>query len=351
MTSQRSEHGSGQDSTHSAMGPGAEFDTIRALIDRWGSLAHDIGDDAALLQSTPGRTVVASTDAFVENAHFRADWISPTEVGARAAAAALSDLAAMGARADAMLVAFTVPDQWRSRLLEVADGIAHTLRRTGGRIVGGNISRGETFSITTTVIGSATRVVRRNGARAGDRLLVTGTLGGPGRAIRAWQDGVQPDAWSRERFASPLPRLVEGQGFAEAGIHAMLDISDGLVVDARHMAAASGVELRIHPSRVPCGPGITIEQALSSGEEYELLIACASDVAGRLLADAMHDGVPLTDIGEVGAVATAASAKRRGFGKEFDGDVDSTNAADVIIVGGGSSPVVEFARGHDHFTS
>ena len=342
---------------HAAMGPGAEFDTIRSLISRWGALAADIGDDAALLHAPAERTLVVSTDACIENEHFREEWITPFEIGARATAAALSDLAAMGARVEAILVAFTVPDGWRARLPAIADGIAATLSSTGGRIIGGNISSGVTFGITTTVIGSASRAVRRSGARAGDRLLVTGTLGGPGQALRCWRNGAQPDAWSRERFARPVPRLAKGEWFADAGVHAMLDVSDGLVADARHMAAASGVVLRLDSARIPRGEGISVAQALSSGEEYELLVACTPTVARVLLESAnARDGCRVSDIGEVleahGAIAHAnahASAHASGDASADASAAGSTGAG--VIVTGEESRDVEFAPGHDHFSS
>ena len=149
---------------HQDMGPGREFDMIRRLMKRWDDLAVDIGDDAALLPMLTDRTRVVSVDACVEGAHFLRSWISPREVGSRAAAAAISDLAAMGASADEILLAFAVPDDWRSSLEDVADGIAQVIRQCGARIVGGNITRAEQFSITTTVIGSAVRAVPRRGA-------------------------------------------------------------------------------------------------------------------------------------------------------------------------------------------
>lgn len=291
---------------HQAMGPGREFDTIRGLMDRWGPLAVGIGDDAALLHASPGRTLVASTDALVEGSHFREGWLTPTEIGARAAAAALSDLAAMGARADAMLVAFVVPDAWRARLDHVADGIAATLAPTGARIAGGNISRGLEFSITTTVIGSALQPIPRSGARAGDVLLVTGVLGGPGAALRLWQDGGTPTGWARERFARPVPRLEAGQLMAAAGAHAMLDISDSLAADARHMAAASSVVLDIDLALLPCGPGVSAMDALTSGEEYELLVACPPAIVASLSAELRErHGLTVTVIGRVEAGAGA----------------------------------------------
>ena len=321
---------------HQTLGPGAEFDAIRMLVTRWGDLAIDIGDDAAVLHelsrdvASGGRVLVVSTDACVEGVHFRPSWISAAEVGARAAAAALSDLAAMGADARAILCAFVVPDRWREQLGQVADGIAAVVRPTGARIVGGNLSVGEAFAITTTVIGSASHPVRRRGAQPGDRLLVTGVLGGPRQAVVAWNAGGAPSTWARERFASPVPRLREGVALARAA-HAMLDISDGLAADARHLAAASNVLLRVDASRIPCGPDVSATDSLSSGEEYELLVAVpATDVAALKAAWAGVSDAPLTDIGEVQHVVGGGALEIVGLTER-----------------GGR---VEFTPGHDHFT-
>lgn len=291
---------------HQAMGQGAEFDTIRMLMARWGDLAVDIGDDAAVLPPLSGGVRVVSTDACVEDVHFRRAWITPHEVGSRAAAAALSDLAAMGARAESVLVAFVVPPAWEPDLGDVADGIGAQVRAAGARIVGGNLSRGGTFAITLTVIGVAAHPVARAGARVGDLVLVTGVLGGPGRAIAAWERGVAPEDWARGRFVRPVPRLREGQALAAAGATAMLDISDGLAADARHLGAAGSVRLAIDSARLPLGPGVAPAEGLRSGEEYELLVTMPPDrfaaLAGRW--DALSP-VPLTVIGEVTTADTA----------------------------------------------
>lgn len=323
---------------HQAMGPGYEFDTIRMLMSRWGDLAVDIGDDAAVLAPIGDRTRVISTDACVEGFHFRRHWISPREVGVRAAAAALSDLAAMGARADSVLIAFVVPDDWRALLGDVADGIADVVRNSGARIVGGNLSRGDAFGITTTVVGSADRVVSRRGAQPGDVLVVTGTLGGPGSAIRAWDAGESPSAWARARFAAPAPRLAEGLAIAEGGAHAMLDISDGLIADARHLAAASGVRLSIDAARVPLGEGLDASDVLSSGEEYELLSALPPEAAERLLADwPGRFELPLTVIGRVESLEPGGAI-----------DIGGISAPDGGYL---SRSRVEFDTGHDHFSA
>lgn len=282
---------------HQELGRGQEFDTIRALMARWGDLVADIGDDAAVLPPVRGVHVI-STDACVEDVHFRPAWITPREVGVRAAAAALSDLAAMGAEAEQVLVAFQVPARWDARLMEVADGLAEPIRAAGARIVGGNLSRGPAFGITLTVIGDAKRPVPRNGARVGDLVVVTGLLGGPGAAIAAWERGETPEAWARARFASPAPRLAAGQALAAAGATSMLDISDGLGADARHLGAASGVTLSIELARLPLGPGITPEAAMVSGEEYELLATIPAEALAALTPQWPTE-LPLTVIGEV----------------------------------------------------
>ena len=319
------------------MGPGHEFDTIRMLMARWGDLAVDIGDDAAVLPRIEGRQRVISMDACVEEAHFRRAWITSYEVGVRSAAAAISDLAAMGARADAVLLAFVVPDSWQTVLGDLADGIAHVVRASGARIVGGNLSRGDALSITTTVVGSATHVVSRRGAMPGDVLVVTGRLGGPGSALRAWFANREPADWARTRFVDPTPRLAEGEALAAAGAHAMLDISDGLLADARHLAAASGVHLIIGASAVPLGPQIDVPLALSSGEEYELLAALPPDVADRLLLEwPARFHTPLSIVGSVVASDVRGVVEIVGMPASRSGDSGTTR--------------VEFAAGHDHFS-
>lgn len=326
------------DRPHQAMGPGKEFDTIRRLMARWGDLARDIGDDAAVIPNGGAGVRVISTDACVENAHFQRAWISPREVGHRAAAAAISDVAAMGARADALLIAMVIPDSWRGALDDIADGIGDVVRAAGAHIIGGNLSRGDAFSITSTAIGSTPRVVSRNGAKVGDILVVTGVLGGPGQAIRDWLSGQAPQPWARHRFAYPQPRLAEGAALARAGATAMIDISDGLAADARHLAAASSVTLQIQALSVPCGDGLTWAEALVSGEEYELLATVPAPAVAQLLAEwPSISKVPLAVIGEV-------------IGQVREGSVRFIDASGAEIPGNGSGLRVEFIPGHDHFT-
>lgn len=283
-----------------AMGQGQEFDVIRRLMHTWGDLATDIGDDAAVLPSRSDGLRVVSTDACVEHVHFRSAWISPDEVGHRAAAAALSDLAAMGAVAEFVLVAFVVPDAWQPKLEAVAQGIGRVVRAAGARIVGGNLSRGDTFGITLTVIGCSARPVSRAGATPGDLVVVTGQLGGPGQALSAWMQGQAPREWARTRFAQPWPRLAQGQRLAAHGVTAMLDLSDGLAADLGHLAAASGVQVVVDSAALPCGPDCAVGEALGSGEEYEL-VATVPPAAWPAL-KAAWDAEPLGPLHVIGRI-------------------------------------------------
>ena len=314
------------DSTHTPLGPGAEFDHIRALLDLWGPVAQGIGDDAAILSVPAGQRLVVSTDSTVDAVHFRRDWMSMRDVGSRGATAALSDLAAMGAVADSVLVSLVVPDAWRKHLSQFADGIRQSTQLAGARIVGGNISSGTTFSCTFTVLGHAQRPVRRSGGSPGDVLCVTGTLGGPGAALASLQRRDKPHPDALERFLHPSARLAEGLWLAQNGAAALIDISDGLAADARHLGAASGLHAYIDPALVPHYPFASAEEALVGGEEYELLVALpearAADVIARF-----NDTFALR-LTRVGVLEPAAES-------------DRSNSTSRVELGGG----------HDHFSS
>lgn len=287
------------------MGAGAEFDAIRAVIERLGDQAAGIGDDAAVLDLPRGERIVATVDATIEGVHFRREWLSPRELGARAAAGALSDLAAMAARPLAVLVAVGLPASWRDALPEVMAGVAHVAGDAGARVAGGNVSGADALSLTITALGGAWSVLARDGARAGDRVYVTGRLGGPGAALRAWLAGQEPAPAHRERFTSPVPRIAEARWLASAGASAAVDVSDGLAGDAGHLAAASGATMEIELGRLPLVEGVSALEAAASGEEYELLVTApvaldTRDFEGRF-------GIPLTEIGRIASRGEGAS--------------------------------------------
>jgi thiamine-monophosphate kinase len=308
------------------LGPGPEFDAIREMLAQWGDRAHGIGDDAAVLDVPPGERLITSTDASVEGVHFRRDWLSPTEIGGRAAAAALSDLAAMAARPLGLLLALGVPEDWSAELTELADGVGDVAAREGCPIVGGNLTRarpGE-LSLTITVLGCTGAPLRRSGARVGDSIFVTGRLGGPGAALRDLLASRVPSSAHLARFVSPMPRIREAQWLAERGADAAIDISDGLLADARHLAVASGVTLSIDVDRVPCMVGVSPAAAVESGEEYELLLAIPGDASELARQFEAEFGVPLTTIGVV----------------------EPASGSPVSIAGQRVDPT----RGHDHFS-
>ena len=312
------------DARHLPLGSGAEFDAIRSMLHEWGPRALGIGDDAAVLDVPLGERLVASTDASVEGVHFRREWLSSEEIGARAATAALSDLAAMAAMPIGLLLALGVPEHWQSELTDVARGVGRSAERAGCPIVGGNVTRARDLSLTITVLGAATQPLHRAGARAGDALYVTGTLGGPGAALHALQSGRVPAPEHMTRFSSPTARIAEARWLAAAGASAAIDVSDGLAADAAHLARASGVTMEIEAARVPRMGGIPAHDALASGEEYELLVTFPPDAMPSETAFESAFALPLTRIGVV-----------RQSGSE-----------PVRVTGARVDP----ARGHDHLS-
>jgi thiamine-monophosphate kinase len=224
---------------------------LLAELERRG-LARRIEHDAAELE---GGTVVTQ-DALLEGVHFRLDWITWRDLGWRAAAVNLSDLAASGADPEGLVVSLgvagTTPVEY---VLELYEGIAET----GVPVVGGDTNEADQLLLSVTAVGRSERVPGRAGARPGDQLVVTGPLGAAGAAFR------------RRSFVRPPLRLAEGKELA-AHAHAMLDLSDGLAVDGAHIAARSRCRLSVELERVPLADGAEIAD-LGFGEDYELLAA------------------------------------------------------------------------------
>jgi thiamine-monophosphate kinase len=224
---------------------------LLAELERSG-LATRIEDDAAQL---PGGRVVTQ-DALVEGVHFRLDWISWRDLGYRAAAVNLSDLAASGAEPEGLVVTLAAPPETEvDDVLELYAG----LTEAEVPVIGGDTTASERLVLSVTALGRSERVPGRGGARRGDVLVVTGPLGAAGAAFR------------EQRYARPPLRLKEGRALAR-NAHALLDVSDGLAVDAGHLAARSGCRVVIQLERVPLAEGATIDD-LGFGEDYELLAA------------------------------------------------------------------------------
>jgi thiamine-monophosphate kinase len=278
-------------------GPGEEFRLIRRMIRRLGTLASGIGDDAAILDLPKGERLAVSIDTIVENVHFKRGWLTPLEIGYRAGTAALSDLAAMGASALGMLVSITIPESWRPMLDGLSGGIGGAAAQVNALIYGGDTTSGSELSITVTVLGAVREPLRRTSARIGDRVYVTGRLGAPAMALRALQRGKPVPPEYQERFALPKARIMEGRWLAAHGARAAVDISDGLISDAAHIAAASQVRMELYLDRLPVVDGVGPFDAARSGEEYELLVT--STIPLDIGEFRERFGFPLTEIGAI----------------------------------------------------
>ncbi len=315
--------------------PQGEFDLIRAFTSALPLSGEGVvlgpGDDAALLAPPPGEELVATVDAVEEGVHFDGRF-TPADVGWKALAVNLSDLAAMGARPLWALVALGVPRGTpAARLAGVARGLGACARRFGIAVAGGNVTRARGLSLTITVVGSARKgkALRRVGARPGDAVMVSGTLGEAALGLEA---GATARFARRQR--RPEPRLDLGRalvGLASAAI----DLSDGLVQDLGHLCRASGVGASLRLAELPLSPAYLRATAgrpdpwapaLSGGEDYELCVTVPVRRVAQALAAARAVGTPLCVVGTV----------TRALGVQ------------VARAGGGHHPVT---RGHDHLAT
>lgn len=300
-----------------------EFELLARVRERLGPAAGRVrlgsGDDAAV--TVPGGATATSIDAVVEGVHFRRDRASLRQIGHKALAASLSDLAAMGAEAGEAYVTLGVPrDLDEDGCMELLEGMAALAEASGTALAGGDVTRAGELFVTIAVVGHGEdpdSFVSRGGARPGDVLVLTGEVGGAraGLSLLAHPE-LEPAAGEEARDLcarqlEPHPRLTSGRALAEAGATAMIDLSDGLAADARHLAERSGVGLRIDAEAVPVALGAVrvletsggdgLLQALEGGEDYELLASIPPERlthAQRLVHEA-EEGLALTRIGEV----------------------------------------------------
>ncbi|HWA56337.1 MAG TPA: thiamine-phosphate kinase [Gemmatimonadales bacterium] len=287
----------------SALGGGAEFDRIRRIVAALGERAGAVGDDCVILPEGTG-SLVLSTDLSIEGVHFRTDWLSWREIGWRAAGGALSDLAAAGASTVGVLVSLGAPAAAPPEAsVDLMRGVGDVTVSVGGVVLGGDLSRAQTWVINVTVVGRAIRPMRRAGARPGDGIWVSGTLGGARAALTSWLAGTPPAEGARRAFANPVPRILLGQRLAESGATAMMDLSDGLGGDAGHLAAASACRMAIDLARLPLHPDAAARGAVfaaQGGEDYELLATLPPGFSEETrVRIATETGVPLTRIGTV----------------------------------------------------
>ena len=267
-----------------------------AIADRSGRLVRWTGDDAAVTRARP--YAVTSIDTLVDGVHFRRATHAPGDIGWKALATALSDLAAMGAEPGEAYVSVVLPGDL-DEPLELVRGMEELATECGVTIAGGDVVQGPVLVVTLAVTGWADtedELVGRDGARAGDLVAVTGELGGSEAGRRLLEAGGAEAPELVARHLRPRPRLREGRALAAAGASAMIDVSDGLATDAAHVAARSGVELRVRLEDLPRPAGVTPEQAAVGGDDYELLVTVPP--ASR---EAAAAAAPLTWIGEVSA--------------------------------------------------
>ena len=289
----------------------------RSLHVRSERVLRALGDDAAVVRARP--LAVTSLDTVVEGVHFRLDTHTPADVGHKALAAALSDLAAMGAEAGEAYLGLVIPARLTEAealaLMESAEALAED---TGTTIAGGDVSGGPALVVSVAVTGWAEgpdEIVTRDGAGPGDLLGVTGALGGSGAGLALLEGLEVPEveAGTREalvrRHRRPQPRLAAGRALAAAGAAAMIDLSDGVATDARHLADRSGVSVEVDLERLPLGAGVEEVAraggqdpralAAAAGEDFELLLCAPRQHRGRLERAARELECPLTWIGEV----------------------------------------------------
>jgi thiamine-monophosphate kinase len=276
----------------------AELDLIAAieatLTDRSGRLVRWTGDDAAVTRSRP--FAVTSIDTLVDGVHFERATHRARDIGWKALATALSDLAAMGAEAGEAYVSVVLPRGF-VEALELVEGMEELAASCGVTIAGGDVVRGGLLVVTVAVVGWAERedqLVGRDGAQPGDLVGVTGELGGSEAGRRLLEAGETEPAELVARHLRPRPRLESGAALARAGASAMIDVSDGLATDARHVADRSGVALEVRLEAVPRAAGVSPEEAVTGGDDYELLVTVPPQ--RRAAAEA---AAPLTWIGVV----------------------------------------------------
>jgi thiamine-monophosphate kinase len=275
----------------------------------WKRLAAGIGDDAAAWKSL-GLTTLATTDCLVQDVHFRLGETAWRDLGWKALAVNLSDIAAMGGRAGYALVTLGLPaDTEVEDIVELYEGMLELGNRHGVVIAGGDMTSSRTLFISLAVTGRAgEQLLRRSNARPGDLIAVTGYTGLAAAGLKLISESgstSDEDAPLRQAFLKPLPRLHEGALILKSGGHTAIDISDGLLADLGHICRASKVGARLDLNRVPLHPALcrafpsqALDMALGGGEDYELLFTASAGTIEKVKAGTT---LPVSVIGEITA--------------------------------------------------
>lgn len=308
-------------------------------VKAWQQLILGIGDDAAAWHS--GASIqLATVDALRENVHFTLEIISWEDLGWKALAANLSDIAAMGGLPQYALVSLALPGHTEvENVTALYKGIIELAKQFGVAIIGGDIDSASLVDITITVIGNTKgrnkQLLTRSAAKAGEKVAVTGYLGAAAAGLEMLTKHLQFDSATtaslKRAFLQPYPRVTEGQILVEHGVRVAIDISDGLIRDLSHICEASRVSARIEIDCVPVQPAVranfgdrALELALSGGEDYELLFTAGAEVIDKVKA---ATSCPITVIGEIMA----------------------DKSGEVTVVDGRGNPVKPPKTGWEHF--
>jgi thiamine-monophosphate kinase len=281
----------GSDRTLGEIGEFGVIDRLTRGRSQSGDVALGPGDDAAVVLAADGRVLV-STDMLVEGRHFRLDWSTPHDVGRKAVAQNAADIEAMGGRVTAFVVGFGAPPETpTAQVSALADGMWDEAGRIGAVIVGGDLVSSPQWVVSMTVLGdmAGRPPVLRSGARPGSWIAVAGQLGYSAAGYALWHNGIDRFDDLRQRHLVPQPPYRQGRVAAEAGAQAMIDVSDGLVGDLRHMAEASGVSVDLSTEAMSADRQALLAAAeavgvdpwtwvLGGGEDHALLAAFSGSV-------------------------------------------------------------------------
>jgi thiamine-monophosphate kinase len=319
----------------------SEFDLIKQYFKRArpGRAILGIGDDCALLAPTPGMQMAISSDMLVEGRHFFAG-ADARMLGHKCLAVNLSDLAAMGATPTAFTLALALPEANRDWLAHFSEGLFALADAHGCELVGGDTTRGP-LNICITVFGELApgSALRRDAARAGDDIWISGTLGDARLALAGYLGQVALDQASQLeaalRMHAPTPRVALGRALAQGALaHAALDISDGLAGDLGHILAASGVGATLEVDLLPAGPALARQPqalrrryTLAGGDDYELCFTAPREQREAIVAAGAQNGTAVTRVGRI--------------------DVEGG----LRVVDAGGAPLDLDVRGWDHFSS
>jgi thiamine-monophosphate kinase len=299
------------------LGEGGLIQRIRGQFQDSG-VVLGIGDDTAVLDIPEGHSVLFCSDLLAEDTHFICGLHPADSVGYKAVAVNVSDIGAMGGVPMHFVISLAAPGDLDTEWVDgFYSGVARACREFKVTLVGGDSSTAKSIFVDVAMVGRVKkgRAVRRSGAKPGDKIYVTGELGGSARGLQLLRSGVRDDP-ALNRHLYPQPRHLIGAAVAPEA-HSMIDVSDGLSTDLGHILTESKVSARIYKDKIPAAPGSSEADILHGGEEYELILTSAANL----------DGFPLTRIGEI---------------------IPSTGKQEIFLVDGASESVLE-PKGWQHF--